>query len=157
MLEAIVRAGVPVFIVTNSDGKLVDARLDALRLRGRQQVCVMGGAAKFQICEPSCFDVAFERLSASLRVEGLCRPVLLRRERYYDRLIELWRRSGQQAVRTLVCGDSFEIDLALPAALGCQTLLVTRDETPAYERAAVAALPGGDVCETLGAVLQRLP
>jgi hypothetical protein len=48
-----------------------------------------------------------------------------------------------------VVGDIFELDLALPLALGARVGLVASLYTPAYEQAFVAAHPRGRVFKDL--------
>lgn len=145
VLDSLTAAGKHVFVVTNSHGAQVEARLDALSLEHRPAIRVLGGANKHVIGPCGEASEIFERVPASMPMPGLGRPVLLRRGRYFDKLSELWGLCGATSDDTLVCGDIFEIDLALPAALGCRTLLVADPRTPDYERALVASLPGGTV------------
>ena len=156
VLDTLVSGGKHVFVVSNSDGATICSRLDELELRARDQVHVWGRAGKFVICEPAHHDGSFAALPTSMRVEGLDRPVLLRRGKYFDRLQALWARCGASAADTLVCGDIFEIDLAMPAALGCATHLLVRDDTLGYERMAAASLPRGGESESLEALLDRV-
>ena len=86
---------------------------------------------------------------------GLPRPIYLRRGKYYESLREIWRATGATPAETLVCGDIFELDLALPAALGAQVVLIERNNTLPYERAATERA-GGRVIRTLTALLDGL-
>jgi hypothetical protein len=52
----------------------------------------------------------------------------------------------------VVIGDIFELDLALPLALGARVGLVASAHTPPYERAFVSAHPRGRVLEDLAAI-----
>jgi hypothetical protein len=49
----------------------------------------------------------------------------------------------------VVIGDIFELDLAMPLALGARIGLVSSAQTPPYERAFVAAHPRGRVIDDL--------
>jgi len=53
-------------------------------------------------------------------------------------------------------GDVFELDLLLPALLGCALQLIVSPRTLDYERRAVEAF-GGMAAEGLGSVLERVP
>jgi hypothetical protein len=64
--------------------------------------------------------------------------------------------SGAAADRTLVAGDIFELDLALPAVLGFPIHLVARPGTPTYERQAVTRHARGQVSEDLVSVARRV-
>ena len=154
LLDSLVSAGKHVFVVTNSDGELVNARLDALGLAHRRGIRVLGRANKHVIGPPSRPSATFDRLPESMSMPGLGRPVLLRRGCYFDKLAELWSLCSVSAEETVVCGDIFEIDLSLPAALGCQTLLVAGPDTPDYERAIASSLPAGSVGDSPACVLE---
>jgi hypothetical protein len=83
--------------------------------------------------------------------------VYLRRGKYYEALRGIWKQTGTTPEQTLVAGDIYELDLALPAALGAQLQLVARDNVLAYEETAVRALGArGGVDTSLRALLPRL-
>jgi hypothetical protein len=86
-------------------------------------------------------------------VPGLPRSIPLRRANYFRALRdEVWKEDLEGPSRTLVCGDVFELDLALPAALGARVHLVTREDTPPHEVAAVEAQPRGSASQDLASV-----
>lgn len=155
VVEAVLDHGAPVFVVSNSHTKPVTEKLARLTPRGAEALQVRGNARKFDLVEPEVADDRFTRVPESLRVEGLSRPVYLRRGRYFDALKRIWDETDTTPAFTLVCGDIFELDLALPAALGASIHLVARERTPAYEHDAVAAL-GGTSSVELRSVLTRL-
>lgn len=155
-VEALVRSGVRVFFVTNSHTDAVRAKLAALAPVGLEAVTVFGDAKKYVIRETAEPDPRFAALPESQHVPGLPRPVLLRRGPYFDVLRRVWRETNSSAERTLLCGDIYELDLAMPAALGVATSLVTRGSTQDYERAATLASPRGTVLGALGEILERL-
>jgi FMN phosphatase YigB (HAD superfamily) len=156
VVDALVDTGIPVHIVTNSHAEAVAKKLDDLAPRNRDRLVVHGNAQKYVIGAPEPSDARFEALPEALQLEGLDRPVLLRRGRYYEVLREVLAAADADPARTLVCGDIYELDLALPAALGMEVHLVCRPGTPSYERHAVARLPRGAVSEALRPVLARL-
>ncbi len=90
----------------------------------------------------------------------LKRDVLLRRPSYFDVLAGIWGDDATAPGDTLVCGDVWELDLAMPAALGCQAHLVTRSApyaTYEHERRAAEAMGArGGVSAGLRAVLDRV-
>jgi hypothetical protein len=53
-------------------------------------------------------------------------------------------------------GDNFELDLAMPAALGAHVHLVLRASTPPHEERLARAMARGDASPGLGAVLERI-
>lgn len=154
VVETLLATGLPIHVVTNSHTDAVMDKLDDLRPKGRERLHVHGSARKFVIAEPDPIDERFAQVPAERQLEGLERPVLLRRGRYYEVLREVMNGCGAAPERTLVCGDIYELDLALPAALGMPVHLVCRPGTPAYERRAVSELPRGAVSEDLRPVLQ---
>ena len=78
-------------------------------------------------------------------------------EQINEALRRIWKETGTTPEQTLVAGDIFELDLALPAALGAHVQLVARDNAMAYELNAVKALgPRGGVDRSLRALLPRL-
>lgn len=127
------------FVVTNSHPGPVT---DKLRALGGDDGAldwliphVHGTAKKYVI------DDTFDAVPAHLTLPGLDRPVLLRRRLYHDRLAGLVNGCGVGFESLIVVGDIFELDLALPLALGAQVVLVTNGFTPDYERAFVASEP----------------
>lgn len=148
------RPDVQTYVVTNSHTEPVQAKiqqLDALeggvawlveRVRGRAQKYVV--------------DDHFDAVPAELRLEGLERPVLLRRPRYYEALDALRATHGLGWADLTVVGDIFELDLALPLALGARIGLAANAFTPAHERAWLAAHPRATVLSDLSQALDLL-
>jgi FMN phosphatase YigB (HAD superfamily) len=146
-------AGTHTWIVTNSDTHAVAGKVAALDrdVAGAAWLAprVRGHARKFDV------DDAWEGVldaPGELAVPGLDRPVLLRRRAYHDILRELLDSAGATFADLVVIGDIFELDLALPLALGARVGLVASPHTPPYERAYVAAHPRGRVLESLAEI-----
>lgn len=156
VLEELCASGYHVSIVSNSHTEAVAAMLDALSFRGRQQVVVRGDAGKFSVCASTSADARFESLPETVEWQGLARPVHLRRGRYFDLLRSVWDETGTGPASTLVAGDVFELDLALPAALGAHVQLVTRTSTPPHEERLARDLARGDAGRRLTAILERI-
>lgn len=168
VLRAIDARGVAIRFVSNSSTTKVAARLaDVLKNEPEllAKIPVHGDAEKFVVCEPAFDDedigeelrAAFEALPAAGK-SVLRRPIYLRRASYLKVLAKVWNEAKVARHETIVCGDVFELDLALPAALGCATHLVERAEpygTYAYERA-LAADAGTSVSADLNGLLARL-
>jgi len=155
LIELIGR-GARTAIVTNSHTEAVCARLDTLELAGRSGLLVRGGARKFELTAPPHPSERFASLPTGLRVPGLARPVLLGRGHYFALLDELWRDGSATPETTLVVGDLFELDLALPAQLGAAVHLVLRAGTLPHEREATLAQPRGSVGAGVRSLLERL-
>lgn len=152
VLAALVERKLSVSFVSNSATVGISKRLDELLREApqvRQAIRVFGDARKFNIDELPLdaavgdeLRVRFERLPAGEPgPEG--RPVYLRRGFYFDALARVWNGSASHIDSTLVVGDLWELDLALPAALGCGVHLVHREppfETYRYELESIEKL-----------------
>jgi hypothetical protein len=138
------------WIVTNSDTHAVAGKIAALDREAPGVAWltsrVRGHARKFDV------DDAWTGAPAELAVPGLDRPVLLRRRAYHDILREILDDARASFTDLIVIGDIFELDLAMPLALGARIGLVASAHTPAYERAFVAGHPRGRVIESLSEV-----
>ncbi|HEX5749851.1 MAG TPA: HAD family hydrolase [Archangium sp.] len=157
VLEALLETGLPVHVVTNAHTATVEAKLTKLAPRGRERLRVSGDARKFLIEPASTEDSIFSAVPETMHVEALVRPIHLRRGRYYDALRRIWNETDTSPETTLVAGDIYELDLAMPAALGAHVQLVQRTNTLEYERRAIAALGSrGGMDPSLRAILPRL-
>ncbi len=107
---------------------------------------VRGHARKFDV------DDSWTGAPAELALPGLERPVLLRRREYHDILKTIIDAAGATFADLVVIGDIFELDLAMPLALGARVGLVVSQHTPAYERAYVTAHPRARVIEDLAEI-----
>ncbi|MFI5297866.1 MAG: HAD family hydrolase [Polyangiales bacterium] len=148
-----------VFVVTNSPAAAVRDKLAAIDLHVSNALEVIGDARKFDITEdtsPALDRAAFEALASTRSIAGLARPIQLRRGRYLAALDRVARSVRCRFDELLVCGDIFELDLALPAALGAAIQLVTRSSTLAHERVAARAVHRGDADDRLAAVIARI-
>ena len=120
-----------VFVVTNSDTHAVAGKITGLD--SQEPGCawlaprVFGFARKFDV------DDSWTGVSETLTLPGLDRPVLLRRRMYHDILAGILERTGRTFNDLIVVGDIFELDLALPLALGARVGLMTSARTPKYE------------------------
>lgn len=160
VVEVVLSSGVPVFVVTNSQTEHVKAKLRELAPKGLDHLTVRGDARKFVVAEPERASVAWRRLWEEIPAEGhipgLSRPIQLKRGHYFDTLTRIWDETHTGPETTLVCGDIFELDLALPARLGARVHLVARPQTPEHERRAARSTPGGSVSQELIGLLERL-
>jgi phosphoglycolate phosphatase-like HAD superfamily hydrolase len=157
VLEALLDTGLPVHVVTNAHTDMVEAKLTKLAPRGRERLRVSGDARKFLIEPATTPDAVFGALPETTHADALVRPIYLRRGRYYDALRRIWNETDTSPETTLVAGDIFELDLAMPAALGASVQLVERTNVLEYERRAIAALGArGGTHPSLHAILPRL-
>jgi hypothetical protein len=144
----------PAYVVTNSYTDAVAGKIRELsgptgdldwlldRIHGR--------AKKYLV------DPTFTEVDEALHVEGLHRPVLLRRRLYHQVLRALLDAQGAEWSDLLVVGDIFELDLVLPLHLGARVILAANEFTPPYEQAYVEAHPRGATARTLTEVLELL-
>jgi FMN phosphatase YigB (HAD superfamily) len=170
VLAGLVARGLRVGFVSNSDRLAIEMRLSDLLHADRalrRQIVVHGHAAKFTIGElpigatgpGAAHRARFEALDGSVRAPGTVRPIYLRRAAYFDALCGLWRDLGATdyaIAETLVCGDIWELDLAMPRALGAGVHLIRRappfDSYP-YE---LAQLPAADTSADLRGLLDHV-
>jgi phosphoglycolate phosphatase-like HAD superfamily hydrolase len=156
VLETILSKGLPTFVITNSRTDAVARKIDTLAPRGRERIVVLGDAKKFAIGDPEGGSAVWGDIPAERTLEGLPRPVLLHRGRYWNALQHAVDAAKCELRNVLVCGDIFELDLALPVALGARVHLVTGPRTPPYEAAEIVRLGERASAGTLGDVLSRL-
>jgi hypothetical protein len=138
------------FVVTNSDTHAVASKIAALDREMPGVIAltsrVRGQARKFDI------DDTWTGVDAEMQLRGLDRPVLLRRRMYHDILKAVLDDAGATFADLIVVGDIFELDLAMPLALGARVGLVVSSHTPAYERAFVGEHPRGRLIEHLSEI-----
>lgn len=157
VLEALLASGKPVFIVTNAHPEMVALKLATLNPRGRERLAVRGEARKFVLGPARDADARFLNLPETARLPGLPRPIYLRRGPYYETLRAIWAQTGTSPEETLLCGDIYELDLAMPSALGVRVHLVEGPGVAPWEKAAVLALgERGGASDTLRPLLRRL-
>lgn len=140
--------GREVYVVTNSGTEHVQGKVRTL---GQEWLVsrVRGDARKFVI------EDSFDRVPAELHLDGLDRPVLLRRRPYFSVLDGLRSTLGVAWSDVWVVGDIFELDLALPWALGANVVLIANERTPTWERRFVER--EAHVVESLTAAKALLP
>ncbi|MBI5534359.1 MAG: HAD family hydrolase [Deltaproteobacteria bacterium] len=155
VLERLLDLDLAVCVVTNSHTDTVSALLDSLSVRGRDKLRVRGGASKFSVCGPTVPSRRFDALPDKVTLAPVQREIYVRRGMYFNLLQELWEDTSSSPETTLVAGDIFELDLAMPAMLGAHVHLVTRAGTLQSELAAVELLRRG-AYGPLGAVIDRL-
>lgn len=143
-------AGTATWIVTNSDTHAVAGKVAALDREAPGVAWltsrVRGFARKFDV------DEGWTGAPGEMVIPGLNRSVLLRRRSYFEILQQVIDEAGSTFEELVVVGDIFELDLALPLALGARVGLVTSSRTPTYERAFVSAHPRAKLIEDLAEI-----
>jgi len=157
----LIERGLRLHFVSNSSTAVINERLDELfanhrALRGK--ISVQSDAGKFRICELEWDEKLSEKLSLSSAarrrfgtlsaawdggnfINSIGRPVYLRRGAYFNAINGVLRGKFALLGSTVFCGDIWEMDLAMPHALGANVHLVERAapfNTYQYERRAVA-------------------
>lgn len=156
VLEELCAGGFHLRVVSNSRTQAITGLLDSLSFTGRQQVIVRGDAGKFSVGGSAAADPRFDSLPETVEWPGVGRAIHLRRGRYFDLLRAIWDETGTGPASTLVVGDVFELDLAMPAALGAHVHLVTRPGTMPHEERLARSLSRGDAGPRLTAILERV-
>jgi len=147
VLEELIRK-IPVFIVTNSRPDTVMNKIQKLNPQGKEKIKIFGDAQKYFI------DFKFDAVPETITINGLKRAIFLRRKKYFDVLNQIWKAAVTKSEQTLVIGDIFELDLVLPAILGCNIFLVANSDTPSCEKEAVSVLFKGYVSENIKDILK---
>ena len=143
-------SGSATWIVTNSDTHAVAGKVAALDREAPGVAWltsrVRGFARKFDV------DDGWTGAPGEMVIPGLDRTVLLRRRSYFEILQQVVDEAGSSFEELVVIGDIFELDLAMPLALGARVGLVTSSRTPDYERAFVTAHPRAKLIDDLAEV-----
>ena len=138
-------AGTDTWVVTNSHTEHVQRKIEVIDGGAgdlRWLVArVRGNASKFEV------DDAWLDAPPALDLPGLARPVLLRRRRYHAVLAELL--AGRPFDQLTVVGDIFELDLAMPLAMGARVGLVAGPWTPPHEIDYVSTHPRAEILSGL--------
>jgi FMN phosphatase YigB (HAD superfamily) len=158
VLESIAASGIPTFVVTNARTEAALKKLRTLGPVGLDRIEVHGDARKFMVCEPASEDARFSRIPAEVRLPGFERPVYPRRGRYFEALAGIMQRTGAAPEEVIVCGDIYELDLAMPIELGMQVHMVTGPRPPAAHELALLERLGARAshADDLGAILVRI-
>ncbi|MCO4760486.1 MAG: hypothetical protein KC502_03235 [Myxococcales bacterium] len=140
----------PVHVVTNSH---TDAVQNKIRVLGGEAEAnnplqwlidrVHGSAQKYVL------DPDWTEVPESMALPGLGRPVLLRRRLYADCLQALLNEAGADWSELMVVGDIFELDLALPLAMGARVGLIVNDFTPHWEKDFLRDHPRGKLLSSV--------
>lgn len=100
---------------------------------------LFGNARKYEI------DDGWQGVPEQMQVKELQRPILLRRKSYFDVLERIRSTYATSFEKMFVIGDNYELDLALPQALGMAIGYVEQPRRLAYEMKAVQRYEKGYV------------
>ena len=133
--------GVGLHFVSNSSTTFISRRLRDLFGDGHPmtaKISVHSDAGKFRICELNWDDPAAVSVQAKRRFQSLPvaygekllteieRPVYLRRGAYFEAINRVLDGDFGALTNTVFCGDTWEMDLAMPYALGARVHLLDR-------------------------------
>ncbi|MDI3284141.1 HAD family hydrolase [Polyangium sp. 15x6] len=158
VLEALAASGLPTFVVTNARTDAALKKLRTLGPEGLSKIEVHGDARKYVVAEPETEDARFSAVPAEVRLPGLERPVYPRRGRYWETIARILQKTRVAPEEVIVCGDIYELDLALPLALGMQVHMVTGPRAPAAHEVALLESLGARAShgDDLGMILARV-
>jgi beta-phosphoglucomutase-like phosphatase (HAD superfamily) len=142
-----------VYVVTNSQPDAVFKKLCHLDPERAPKLKLRGNARKFVLAPTSQPYPEFEALPETRAIAGLKRPICLKRGHYFETLYKLREELRMSADNILICGDIFEMDLAMPGELGFHIHLVPGKTTREFERNGVLSYPTGTLAESLLDVL----
>jgi beta-phosphoglucomutase-like phosphatase (HAD superfamily) len=134
--------------VTSSKAESVRQKLAHLGLKCIPPV--YGSAQKYVI------DDSWGAVPESIVLEGLSRPVFLRRKKYWDILEGAMAGRNLRKDELLVAGDIYELDLSLPHFFGMRLGLITKSATSAQEITTVSNYERGFVVPDLQACLSKI-
>jgi hypothetical protein len=153
----LVERGVQLHLVSNSSTAFISRRVQDLFGDNNPvtaKISVQGDAGKFRICELNWDDQSAVSAEAKRRFKAVPvaysekllaeteRPIYLRRGAYFEAINRVVAGDFDALTNTVFSGDTWELDLAMPYALGAKVHLVQRAapfETYRYEREALAA------------------
>ena len=138
-----------VYIVTNSGTEGVAKKVQQLPTN-HTEIPIRGDAKKY-VLVPEWTEVP-----ENVNGDGFGRPLFLRRQKYWNVLLEIMREKGYAPEQVAVVGDIYELDLLLPEHKGMHVVLTPRSNTPDFEVRAVDSSPRGYVAQDLGKALEHL-
>ena len=168
VLETLLQHNITVTFISNSSSVTIQNRLKELFIGNTslaEKIFVRSDAEKYKIAElawdtsiPPQTAKHFKVLSPVIHPDaGIHRPVYLRRGPYFEAICTAFSNHLNRLHTTVFCGDIWEMDLAMPYALGANIHLVERAqpfETYAYELKAVLNDPKrGKISEDLHGLL----
>jgi hypothetical protein len=155
----LIERGLRLHFVSNSSTAVITGRLNELLAHHsslRDKISVQSDAGKFRICELE-WDEKMSPLSPAARkrfealptawndgkiANAIGRPVYLRRGEYFIAISGVLRGKFTLLPSSVFCGDIWEMDLAMPYALGANVHLLDRAapfKTYKYEKQAIAS------------------
>lgn len=134
-IDGMLGLGLDITVVTNSEADKVRKKLETLE--NTEKIGVVGEAKKMAI------NPDYEDLPRSLTISNYPREVLLQREQYHKVIKNLEMEKGYTPRNTVVGGDLFEFDHAVPFFLGYKgVVLGSETTTPPYEQEFAQSQPG---------------
>ncbi|HKY35271.1 MAG TPA: HAD family hydrolase [Polyangiaceae bacterium] len=156
-LDRLRERGLPVWLVTNAESLGVKRRLSVLADERWSFMNLRGLAQKFWLAPPRVASATFDALPSEQPLPRSGRPVKLKRGPYFEALRAVWDAVNVPPRDTLVVGDVYDLDLALPAALGARVHWIQNHAMRGTYDLALDALEGrGSSSKSLLNVLSQL-
>ena len=130
------------YIITNSDPEAVRKKISE-QLTNHTDIPIKGNAKK-HVLTPEWLEVP-----DYTEKQGFNRPLFLRRQIYWKILQETMKEKSTTPNRTVVIGDSYELDLLLPEHKKMNIILTPNALTPRFEEEAVKNYERGQVAKNL--------
>ncbi len=127
-LRSLRTRSIPFYIVSNSDPYKVLVRLDELKKDKAWISLICGNAKKYEVTPGPAV------VPKQMFFPGLERPVELRKQHYFDLLVQIMDKHKVTWDQLTVIGDIAELDLAMPVIMGARGCLILGPNTPTYER-----------------------
>lgn len=152
-------------IVTNSHTDAVTRKVERLLggVEGTQDAInwwnmrVIGDARKYDPKEKPEVGAIWDGMPDRQHFAGFPRPTVIKRPHYRQVLVDKMERTAiklpADPSKQLVVGDIFELDLALPLAMGWNIGLMANEHTPAWELNFVSSHPRGRVLRDVSEIL----
>ncbi|HUB61246.1 MAG TPA: hypothetical protein VL978_11110 [Puia sp.] len=167
VIKELHKKGIAIYFVSNSSTQTITQRFQDLwgGTPRPDTIQVQGNAAKFEITEPDWDTLAgvppkltglLDKVPAVQPDINIGRPLYLRRGNFFNVIAGIFSKNPDRFATSLFCGDVWELDLALPAAMGANIHLVERAkpfDTYDYEKA-LTHKAGGKVSPDLTGLLE---
>ena len=148
IIKLLLKQNVSVHFVSNSGTQMIKQRMQDLwgGTNLPPGIDFHGSASKYNISEPDWVEVVewpawlkdlYSAVPAAEISVNIGRPIYLRRGSLASIIAAVFKNDPDMLATTIFCGDIWELDLALPAALGANIHLIERAspfDTYDYER-----------------------
>jgi len=139
------------YFVSNSGTAVIQRKLRAFKGMDGLIDRIHGGARKYFV------DDDYNTIPETMTIDGLSRPVYLRRRYYHEVIEDLLHQHGLQWRDVLVVGDIAEMDLFMPWSAGATVALMDHPRVPEYERQFFLSHPRAYLLASPSEIVSLLP